>query len=526
MKKQAIIILLIVYSMVSLAQEKRNENRTEKQLDYAKELISLNDYHNAYLSLMEIYSEDSTNLELNYYLGLTSFYANRNKEKALPYLQKGVLFNENAFYFMGIIYHQQEHFDLALEAYNNYKRAVYIQTLIPLDKVNKQIEKINTAKELLKHKKSIQIANLGKEINSPFPDYAPILFANGNRLFFTSRRKGSFPEYKDPNNEYFEDIYFSEKVNGIWEKPVNVGNPINTKTHDASVAISEKDSAFYIYRTNPNLISGDIFISVQHDGKWQNPKLFESSINSKKGTESSISIHPNGNKIFFSSNREGGYGGKDLYFVQKLPNGKWSLPTNLGGIINTPEDEDAPFISPDGQVLYFSSKGHKNMGGYDLFKSRLKTNKQWSEPENMGAPINSVRDDIFISTLNNKDYFFSSNRSGGFGFADIYHTIIPPKKNDYIVIKGRIIDNTTQLSTKAMITVFNTVDNRLEGAYRSNYMSGRFIMILKPDEQYKMFIESDGYYSQTLLIDLTKSLTLEDVLKTIRLNPKERSNHE
>ena len=521
MRKYIIVILLILGFVELFAQTKPYVKHFDKQLEFAKELLLVDDYKTAYTNFLELYQIDSTNSKVNYYLGYSSFYANRDKSIALPYLVNGASFNGNAYYFMGLIYHQQEKFDLAKAAFNNYRSLPFEEKTIKSSVVSQQIYKIKTAQKLMKYNENISVENLGKDINSAYPDYGPVLFANGNKLYFTSRRSGSHPEFKDPNNEYFEDVYYCEKVNGKWENPVNIGLPINTKTHDAMVTISTDEKSLYIYRTNASVVGGDIFVSHKSGDNWGEVQAFDSSINTKTGSESSISIHPDGTKIYFSSNREGGYGGKDLYCVKKLPNGAWSLPTNLGGMINTEEDEDGPFISPDGVTLYFSSRGHKNMGGYDLFKTKLQDNEQWEEPRNMGYPINSVMDDIFISTVNNEDYFFSSNRSGGYGFSDIYHSILPKVKNEFVIIKGRILDNKTQASLRASVTLFNKDNNKLDGIFKSDRETGKFIMAVKPGEQYKMFIEAKGYYNQTLEIDLTKKISLEDVLKTVRLTKKE-----
>lgn len=519
MIKNLVTHIIILWSIQIFAQTKTDIKHYDKQFEYAKELIDMGDYKSAYTNLMELYLIDSTDVAVNYYLAFASFYANRDKTIAIPYFEKGKTFNGNAYYFLGVIYHQLEQFEKAQESFNSYKSISPEEKLFSTIEVSQQIEKIEVARELMKNKKNLVVENLGPNINSPYPDYAPILFANGNRLYYTSRKPGSFPEYKDPNNEYFEDVYYSEKVNNAWENSVNVGLPINSKTHDASVAISQDENTLYIYRTNTSLIGGDILKSTKIDGKWTEPTLFESTLNTKTGTESSISIHPNGHQIFFSSNRLGGYGGKDIYFIIKLPNGAWSLPTNAGGMINTELDEDGPFMASDSTTLYFSSKGHKNMGGYDLFSTRLQDNGLWSEPENLGMPINSVKDDIFISTLNNEDYFFSSNRAGGLGFSDIYHTVLPKEKNEHLIVKGRILDE-NQVSLRANITLFNKGTNQLEGIYKSDSQTGKFVMILQPGEQYKLFVEVKGYYNYTEQIDLSKSLSLNDVLKTIRMTKK------
>lgn len=525
-----IIALKIIFLSIQLSAQisidegdfqKQNDKHFEKQFDFAQELLSLNDYKTAYITLLELYQIDSTHSELNYNLGFASFYTNRDKNIALPYFLKGKAFNANAYYFLGLIYHQNKNFTEAQEAFNQYKYQNIKDKIFSSVEVEKQIQKINTALKFYKAKKTLEVENLGENINSPYPDYGPVLFANGNRLYFTSRRKGSFPEFKDPNLEYFEDIYYCQKVNDSWEKSVNVGRPFNTKTHDAMVAISEDENTFYLYRTNDGLIGGDILRSFKSNGSWSEPEIFSTRINTKESSESSLSVHPKGHKIYFSSNREGGYGGKDLYFVQKLPNGEWSLPSNIGGMVNTEVDEDGPFISSDGMFLYFSSKGHENMGGFDLFRCSMQDNGLWSKPVNLGYPVNSVKDDIFISTVNNVDYFFSSNRAGGFGFTDIYHSVLPKEKNEFVLIKGRIIDNQTQSSLKASVTLFNNKNNKLEGVYKSDRNTGKFIMIVKPGEQYKLFVEAKGYYNYTEQIDLSKSLGIDDVFKTLRMTKKQ-----
>lgn len=525
MKNRYLSILFLFISVGLYSQNKVDMHNFDKQLDFSIQLIEEQDFKSAYNNLIEIYQLDSSNAKLNYYIAYASFFTNRDKGIALPYLLKGISFNKNAYFLMGKVYQGQEKLRLAREAYNNYKSANLDERLFELSEVNREIEKLETAQLYIANSTNILVKNLGNGINSTYPDYAPVIFSNGNKLYFTSRKEGSFSEFRDPNNEYFEDVYLCEKINDRWQEPVNIGMPINTKTHDALLSVSSNADTIYIYRTNPNLVGGDILFSYQlPKGKWSEPVPFESTINTKQSSESSICIHPDGNQIFFSSNREGGYGGKDIYSVIKLPNGEWSLPSNLGGMINTEADEDGPFISPDGVHLYFSSKAHENMGGYDLFVSQLNPNGQWKEPRNLGYPVNSVNDDIFISTLNDEDYFFSSNRSGGHGFTDIYYTSLPKKKKEHLIIKGRVINNNTQESLRATITLFDRESNNLTGVYKSDKKSGKFVMILNPGDAYKMFVESDGYYNQTLQIDLDKALSLEDVLKTIRLTKKLQEN--
>jgi len=519
MKRISIQIIIFLFSLIPVpiwAQISDDGNHIGKALESAKEMIELDDFKNAYIQLLSLYQLDSTNPELNYYLGYSSFMSNRDKNVAFPFLQAGTQFSCNAYFFLGQIKHGQEQFDEAKQFFNRYKSCFSEEKMFNLTQVDDELDKIRVAKDKMLNRTYHSVENMGDQVNSTYPDYAPLIFANGQRLYFTSRRQGIFAE-KDPNMEYFEDVFVSERVNEQWQTPVNLGLPVNSKTHDATVALSKTEDTLFIYRTSENLVGGDILFTYKLDQKWQNPIPFSGRINSTEGSEASMCFHPSGERIYFSSNRAGGFGGKDLYCVQKLPNGEWSLPTNLGGLVNTAQDEDGPFLSQNGQTLYFSSKGHENMGGYDLFVCQWTEDEQWSEPINMGYPINSVGDDIYLSTINNEDYFFSSNRNGGFGFADIYQTKFPKEKVEYIVVKGRSIDDQSQEAIASNITVYNQETNQLVGIYKADPASGKFVLILKPGDTYKILVEAKDYYNQVESIDLSRNMSLDDVLKTLRL---------
>ena len=167
-------------------------------------------------------------------------------------------------------------------------------------------------------------------------------------MFFTSRREGGVGNLKDPRDEYFEDVYVSTKNDGQWSEASNVGAPINSETHDATVGISANGNALLIYRTNENLSGGDLYMSeLGSIDNWMTPKKLGPRVNSKY-QEASASLASDEAVMYFSSNRPGGYGGKDLYMVKRLPIGEWGLPKNMGPNINSEHDEDAPFISSDG----------------------------------------------------------------------------------------------------------------------------------------------------------------------------------
>jgi hypothetical protein len=369
-------------------------------------------------------------------------------------------------------------------------------------------------------KSNATLSNMNNGINTPFSEYAPLLSPDENTIYFTSRRKGSTGGKLDPNYEYYEDIYYAQKLNGTWTDVKNIGSPLNTDLHDATVAISKDGQQMYIFRTTPDLSNGNILISNNIDGKWSDPVPVKFPINDENSTVTSLSISPDLNTIYFASDRPGGYGGKDIYRITHMPDSSWSKPMNLGPTINTPYDEESPFIHPDGITLYFSSKGHKNMGGYDIFKSVKDDNGDWSAPENLGYPINSVLDDLyFIATYDGKTIYLSSNREDGNGGMDIYKGEIVDPQTSRMILKGTVMTADSEIMPlKSTITIIDFDTKELQGIYRTS-KNGKYILVLLPHKKYKMIVEADNYYPFSTEIDLKERLQFEDLFKTILLKP-------
>lgn len=220
-------------------------------------------------------------------------------------------------------------------------------------------------------------------------------------------------------------------------------------------------------------------------------------INSKHH-EPSASIAPGGEEIYFTSDRPGGFGGLDIYRIRRLPNGEWSLPLNLGPNVNTAKDEDAPFVHSDGVTLFFSSKGHNTMGGYDIFKAVLTDPDMngWSTPENMGYPLNTVNDDIYFSLSEDGETgFFSSERVGGLGMQDIYRVEFPGTQLDYIVVRGVVTDASDE-PMSARIVVSDLAGTEVQGVYNANANTGRYLLVLTPGERYMLNVEAPGFMTQ------------------------------
>lgn len=513
--KYLLLFVSIIFYSTTLTAQNNKEYKTN--LKHANEQFSYENYNLALPMFRELYMQDSTNIEVNYKYGIC-IYNILSKEKAVPYLEKSKNNYIDAYFYLARIYHYLEKFNKALDYYKFYLNSTKEKHFTPKD-VEFYKAKTLTAQLLQRKPVNVIVKNLGKTINTGYPEYAPLVTSDQNTLLFTSRRKGSTGNLKDPNYQYFEDIYISNFDKGKWQQPKNIGAPINTATHDAAVAITRDGKILYIYRTSKDLTTGDLYISKLINGKWTEPEKLSSDINSKTGTETSACLSPDERTLYFSSSREGGFGGKDIYVAKKLPNNKWSLATNLGSIINTPYDDDAPFVNADGTKLYFCSRGHENIGGYDIFVSDIKDDGSFSPPKNIGYPVNSVADDIyFYQTVDGNKSYFSSNRTGGYGKMDIYIINALEKNKQNLILKGIIYTNDPTYKTlDASITILDYDTKEIQGIYRTNHETGKYIMVLQPRKKYKMVVEADGYQSFVSEIDMTKKLRFEDLFKNIDL---------
>ncbi|MFM8738891.1 MAG: OmpA family protein, partial [Cytophagales bacterium] len=334
-------------------------------------------------------------------------------------------------YWIATSYQFGLEFDKAIDFYGRYRDKLVKKPnyqgrdKVDIKEVDRRLLECKNGKEFLANPQPFAIVNIGREINSEFEDYAPVLNAEENEIIFTTRRRdGNTNENVADDNKPYEDIFATVKKGDTWKRAVNIGPTINTKFNDSNLSFSPDGKTLFVYKDEGN---GDIYFTErQKDGTWGELEALPGIINSSY-RESSVSVTADGDLLYFASERPGGYGGSDIYVCSKDSRGEWSKVKNLGPTINTEFDEDGPFIDYSQKTLYFSSKGRKGMGGFDIFKSSLLNSdkNEWSEPENMGYPINSPDDDIYFSgTKDGKHWYYSSVREDGLGYSDIY-TIKP-----------------------------------------------------------------------------------------------------
>ena len=462
----------------------------------AKEHFSHNNFLFAIPAYKQLLKQEPNNPDYNYKLGICYLYTNINKSLAIPHLEtasKAPKTEKQVLYHLGLAYQYASKFDEAIKTFNTYKVGLKEPEL---EKIVHQIETCENGKEYVKHPINVTFQNLGKEINSEYPDYYPFVPANESFVIFTSRRKDNVGGQVEVDGYYSSDIYVSLPVSDIWTKAKNMGGTVNTRYDEQAVGLTPDGQTMLMYIDHIDSL-GNIYSSMNKAGVFQRMRKLNSNVNSDFETAGSIT--PDGNIIFFTSKRDGGIGETDIYMARKLPNGQWAKAQNLGTTLNTKYKEDFPQIAPDGKTLYFSSQGHAGMGDFDLFQSSWNEEENtWSTPKNLGYPINSVGDDRSISfTEDNRVAYISAVRDGGFGDLDLYRIKFNDTEDRTTILQGYISSSDSAKNISTIVTVKDLKNkDAMELTYNPNPGTGKFIMALTPSK-YEITIEADGYKTLT-----------------------------
>jgi outer membrane protein OmpA-like peptidoglycan-associated protein len=298
-----------------------------------------------------------------------------------------------------------------------------------------------------------------------------------------------------------------------------MGAPINTELHDAAVGVSVDGHSLILFRGFEG--NGDLFLSANDGFNWSEPIAFPQGINSNFH-ESSACFAPDGRTLYFVSDREGGVGGRDIYKSTLAEGGfKWSEAINIGKTINSVYDEEGVFMHPDGKTLYFSSKGHNNIGGYDIFKSTLLDNKTWSEPINLGVPLNTPGDEVFYElSADGSTGYMSSYRKDGLGDKDIYrikYTNAKIAPTNLVLLKGVVTDTETGNPIKAQIEIVDLDSNIIVGRFNNDFKTGEYLISLPNGKNYGTVIYSNGYLFESFNFDLSDTLGYNEVRRDTKL---------
>jgi hypothetical protein len=491
------LLTLLFCLSVQIISAQMSPREVKKVFFKGDKAFEYGDYFSALGLYQSIYKYDSLNPELNYKLGVCNYNIRKFRQSSLKFFERSSASDfPETNYYLGKLYHAKKEYQKAIDCFTYYKYMMSGEEHTRKE-IDDLIAKCNTAKIMESNvDRTLQVKNLGDTINSEYPEYAPLIPAQENFMIFTSRRKNEIRKETDPLGDYFEDLYVAKREGKTWLQPEMMDSNINTAVHDAGTGLSADAERLLVYRTSKDLRSGDIYESNFKDNKWSDPQMLGAIVNDPEYAETSACYSPDGNTIFFSSNRPGGYGGKDLYLVKKLPNGSWGAPFNLGPEINTEYNEDAPFIHPVGNILFFSSEGHENMGGYDIFKSTFDDAGKFNAPVNLGCPVNTVDDDIFFVLNTDASMgYFSSEREGGYGSQDIYSVYFPVNNIPLNVYNIHVFDESGNVLTNVDVLLTDMGKKSIYGMYKSNQNTGKVLVITAPQTSYRIAIQAPGYES-------------------------------
>lgn len=496
-----LIFFFLILAISAFGQETKEER---KLLSYARKALNSSDYKEAIEYYKELIKINPQNPDYNYELGLSIFESGVEKNKAAEYFQRALSQDTqplpDMFLYAGRAEQFNGNFQLAINNYNRYEEALEEQGLYPEDlgvNVKRLIEMAENGKVQFENSKDfIVITNLGPNINTASPEYSPVIRDDESLILFTSRRENTTGgEVAPEDGKPYEDIYYSLNIEGTWSPASNydstqlfMSSEINTPSHDATITFSNGEAKLYLYRNQ------GVWYSVLEEGVWTPPVQASDRINTKKGYEPSVYISENQQTMFVVSDLPSGHGGTDLYITTKDDQGIWRELENLGKKINTRFNEDAPFLTQDGNTLYFASTGHNSMGEFDIFKTVLDEKGEWSEPENLGRPINTPGNDIYFVTTNDGSIgYYSSDRAGGMGGMDIYRIIIDCKMVNITNVNGMVYSEDYAKPVKAQITIKDPITQEVLQQYTSSAATGKYELRLKTETTYAFLIEADGY---------------------------------
>ncbi len=525
----------LLFSLIFIPLIAQAQDDIRKSLREGNAYFKVYEYSTALEYYQEAYSQSPEDAEVNFGIGLCYLKMN-DKQKALPFLQKvqniaptsypllefylaeAFKFNHQADEAVHYYEFSQEKIAKTTGTLRIYNEEITVQDFLELTK--QRIRESKLGLRFLTDPTNAKVQNIGDKINSEDSDYAPVISADESVLIFTSRRKGTTGGGRSPeDNLFYEDIYISHQKREGWSKPKNIDGNINSKYHEASVALSPDGKQLFIYQDKNG---GDIYVSELNDkNKWSVPQKMGGNINSKY-RETSVSITKDGNTLYLATDRPhpDAQGGLDLYKVEKKENGNWGELVNLGPAINTPEDEDAPFIHFDAKTLYFSSRGHQTMGGFDIFYTEL-IDGSWTEPVNLGYPINTSDDDIhFVLSSNYKKGYYASNQKNSLGDKDLYTVDMPDyrdvevidfqlsmktisvgfdpltandPKRAIVILRGIVKDEESDQLISARMSLIDVEENQVVNEINAVAPAGVYYTQMQTGRKYLLHVQKEGY---------------------------------
>jgi tetratricopeptide (TPR) repeat protein len=522
MNKLLIILLFSFISIPTLFAQKDEEKEMFLDGEYFVLHKEFPDALPFYLQLIDKYPD---NANLNFRAGLCYLNIQGGKDKAIPYFEKAINnltnrykegdFNEkkapyDAYFYLANAYQINNEIIKAKQMYEKHLTFHHPADTLNINFVKKQIESCKNAKKLKQNKTHFDSYNLGQNINDAYNNYYPGISQDGNTIVFMTGLK------------FYDAIMLSKKIDGKWTMPVNLTPQIKS---DGDLYISSLSAnGQTLYMTKNDNLNSDIYVSYFKDNVWTNAVKLNMNINTKYW-ESYASESPDGSTLYFSSSRIKGYGGLDIYKSKKNPlTGDWGNAVNLGPVVNTCYSEDCPSLTRDGKKLYFSSQGHENLGGFDIFYTEKSVSDNWTKPVNIGYPINSTDDDIFFSPHNNGTgaYYSIFGNEDSYGGKDIYYLNIYSDNNPRKVkIKGVVIASgfTAETKGKINIDILESATSRKIASPKAKLPSGKFVYSISKPGKYEVIASVNGYSDGKTEFIIPSDYSIDEINIKTELKP-------
>jgi len=453
-----------------------------------------------------------------------------NIKTAKKYLEKSVdLCSDSVLYsyfYLGKIYYGANDFEKAIICFEHFLEDVNkIKTDEDYYEITNYLDYAKASHELLSNPVPFKPQKV-EGISTNADEYLPIISPDNEIALFTRRIK-QFQNRGLTERIIEREVFTFSMRNqeGQFEQGWELEHPFNKVENEgaATLTIDNNDLYYTVCIKDPktNYLNCDLFHSHYQDGYWSDIESLGDHINSPDTWESQPSVTSDGQTIYFASNRAGGLGGYDIYRINKLDNDRWSEPINVGAPINTPGNEKSPFIHTDSQTLYFSSEGHKGLGGYDIFYSRHDENEAWIQPINIGYPINSFDDDLgfFVSTDGYQGYYasnrFDQNNKWNLYTFPLYEEARPQK---VLFIKGQIEVENNLEPVRAKVQLKNMKTKSIK-EIQVDTLTGKYVAAILFKEDQVLTVKKEGYVYSSRYLSV-EDTTLEQP-KTVNLEVKE-----
>lgn len=577
MSKLNLLFVLLFLSVISYSQDAK----VIKDLYLAaEEHLLYEEYELALPNYFKLIEEGWENANIHFSIGMCYMNMPGQTMQAIPYLEKAsqnVSANfkegnykeerapEEAWFYLAKAYRVNNMFEKAIVAFKEFKSTLSPSDVYFHEFTDLQIQTCGNAKQFMEN--PIRFTEELIPFSEDGRNYNPVISGDGTQFAFTA-----YQEVKDPYTQeesYFAIIYYTESDGHDWKKPKDITFDIESDGYFSSVAMSYDGSQMLLYRDDYG--NGNIYVTEKEGRKWGRASKLGKNVNSREN-ETHASFSKDGNTLFFVSDVIGGIGGKDIYMSLKDKKGRWGTPTNLGSTINTVFEEETPFLAEDGKTLYFASEAHNSIGGYDIFKSVRDNEGNWSEPQNLGYPINSSADDLFYLPIGDGTSAYMARLPEGGTESKIYKIEYPetervielavedtPEPVEEIILQDsseavvQELVATTEIKPEPTVTTVIvpseydlkgklTLDDNKEfdGSFYVHVSKpdGEVVAALSPDittgefstkvkhGNYKVKAFGDGYEPAEKMIHIAESQQNPDVLTFLTMVPKEVSSGE